>query len=169
MPYISTESYRNLVYGNPSPLNYRTPGFPSTYVQNNTTMDFKNLVDIATAETTIAAKTAIAADITEAAIQNSPYGYLPALSCSSNINCPGEQSCESGRCLPKIITKPTTTNINGTILAYTESFNTTTYPQSQSNQPRYLVENFRTCGTAAEGKLGEVEKKKTYNQYNGKY
>jgi hypothetical protein len=132
-------------------------------VQNNTNANLKNLVDIATAES------AMTADIIDASIQNSPYGYLPALSCTSNMNCPGEQSCESGRCLPKIITKPTTTNTNGTILAYTESFNISTIPHTQSIQKDRFIENFRSCGTAAEGKLGEVEKKKTYNQYNGKY
>ena len=149
------EHYRNLVYGDSPMLNYQTPGFPTEFVQNKN-INISNLVDIATAEQS---------EIFDAAIQNSQYGCLAALSCNSNNDCPGEQTCESGRCLSKIITKPVISNSNGTVAAYAESFGRTFTESNLDNNNKTTYnssENYRACGTSAEGKLGEVVKKKMY-------
>jgi len=131
---MSSENYRNLVHGRYGDPGWQTPGYPTSSaiypnINNTGFSRFAHFVEVASAE------------ITAAQFQNSPFTSLPGLSCTSNNNCPGQTSCESGRCLAKTITKPQAPQFsNGTRLAYTENF-------EQQRRP---------CGAGAEGKLSEV-------------
>ena len=107
---MSSENYRNLVYGNINQRGWQTPGYPQR-LASQPNINILNFAEVASAE------------IAEAQLQNSPFSPLPAIGCISNRGCPGQSECASGRCQGKAITKPVAPQFNnGTIGAFAENF-----------------------------------------------
>ena len=135
---MNYENYKNLVYGRADDPGWQTPEYPTRFVYQPN-INIGNFAAVASA------------DIADANLQNSPLTCLPGLGCRYPGGCPGQTTCESGRCLAQTITKPVAPAFNnGDILAYTENY----------------VPNVRGCGKAAEGKLSEISTQNIDNKYN---